>query len=174
MTEIKKYKKQPSVKLKKQWVELYYKKNATVKAIAADYDYPIHTVYRVLRRMDPHRKERNDKGKKRVTATLDIDLDALSFQGESAETQLELFIQETLRAISKKKKMKAEQALHYANRLMDALKKLRGLQFANITKSLDVEIVEAIIRRYEPEATELRVIEIFKEESARIRARKHA
>lgn len=170
--EKKRYKPHPSTKVKREWLQLYYQQKATVKAIADDYGYPAHTVYRVLRKMKPEKDPRSDKGKPKQSPVVDIDFDKLTLEGESPETQLEMFIQEMMRAISKTRKINVNQGIIYVNQLTNALRRLRSVQFANLAKSLDVQIVESIIRRYEPEATELRVIEIFKEESARVKANK--
>ena len=167
----KKYRKSPSLKFKREWLELHFVKNVSVKAIADDYGYPVHTVYRVLDKMDPNRKERSDKGKKQKSPAIDIDFEALNMQGESYETQIEIMIQEILKGISKKKSMAVQKVLSITNQLVNALKKLRSIQFEHMTKNLDVQIVEEIIRTYEPEAMELRVIEVFKQAAARVKAR---
>lgn len=169
----KQYRKRPSIAVKRKWIELFYKQGISVKSIADDYGYPIYTVYRVLEKMDPKKKPRADKGKKRGDAELELpDFDQLSLEGESPETQIELFIQSVLRSIAESKTVKASQALMYMNQFANALKKIRSLQFAAMAKSLDVEIVEEIIRTYEPEATDVRVIEVFKEAAARVKARR--
>lgn len=165
------YRKSPSLKMKREWIELHFQKNVSVKSIADDYGYPVHTVYRILNRMDPNRKERSDKGKKQKSPAIDVDFEALSLQGESYETQIEIMIQEILKALSKKKSIAIQKVLSYTNQLMNAVKKLRSVQFEHMTRNLDVQIVEEIIRTHEPEATELRVIEIFKQASARVKAR---
>lgn len=171
MSTEKKYRKSPSLKVKREWLELHFQKNVSVKAIADDYGYPVHTVYRTLDKMDPNRKERSDKGKKQKSPAIDIDFEALNMQGESYETQIEIMIQEVLKGISKKKSMAVQKVLSITNQLVNALKKLRSIQFEHMTKNLDVQIVEEIIRTYEPEAMELRVIEVFKQAAARVKAR---
>jgi hypothetical protein len=159
----KKYHRSPSLKVKREWLELHFQKSVNVKSIADDYGYPVHTVYRVLNRMDPNRKERTDKGKKQKSPAIDVDFEALNLQGESYETQIEIMIQEILKALSKKKSMAVQKVLSYTNQLVNALKKLRSIQFAQMAKNLDVKIVEQIIRRYDPDVTDLRIIEIVRE-----------
>lgn len=166
----KKYRRQPSVDVKRKWIELFYERKISVKSIADDYGYPPHTVYRVLRTLDPNRKKRSDTGKERKAPMLDVDLDALSVQGESHETVIEILIQEVMRAIASNKKLKASQALLYVGQLTTALKKLRSVQFGQMAKTLDFRIVEGVIRRYEPNATDLQVIEICKEVIAKVKS----
>lgn len=171
--EPKQYRKRPSVAVKRKWIELFYKHGISVKSIADDYGYPIYTVYRVLEKMSPKRKQRSDKGKKRSDVDLELpNFDQLSLEGESPETQIELFIHSVLRSVAESKSIKASQALMYMNQFANALKKIRSMQFSAIAKNLDVEIVEEIIRTYEPDASDVRVIEVFKEAAARVRARK--
>lgn len=160
---VKKYRKHPSLKTKREWLALHFEKNISVKSIADDYSYPVATVYRVLDKLDPNKKERSDKGKAKKTPMIDVDFSALCEQGESYETQIELFIQEIMRALGEKKRISIGQALLYANQLTNALRKLRMVQFGQMAKNLDVKIVERLIRRYEPGASAMRIIEVMKE-----------
>ncbi len=167
----KTYRKHPTINMKRDWIKLYYEQGVSVKSIADNSGYPVHTIYRVLSKMDPHRKERNDKGKPKDSPTIEVNFDKLSLQGESYETQIELLINEILRGISSNNKIKLSQALLYANQLMNALKKLRSIQFEHIAKNIDVQIVQEIIKLYEPQATQFRIIEVFKIASAKAKAR---
>ncbi len=169
MDKVTKYRKSPSLKIKREWIDLHFQKSVSVKSIADDYGYPVHTVYRIVNKMDPNRKERSDKGKKKTSPSIDIDFDALTLQGESYETQVEIMIQEILKGITKRKSIRIEKVLYYTNSLMNALKKLRSIQFGQMAKSLDVKIVERIIRRYDPDVTDLRIIEVVKEVIAEIK-----
>jgi hypothetical protein len=169
----KKYRRSPSTATKRKWLSLYFEENISVQSIADDYGYPVATVYRVLRKMDPNKDERADKGKKRKSPTVDIDFEKLILEGESPETQLEMFIQEMLRAISKKKSIALNSAVTYVNQLTNAYRRLRSVQIGALAKSLDVKIVERIIRRYEPEATPMRIIEVCKEVIAEAKAEKN-
>jgi hypothetical protein len=174
MSDIK-YKKQPSIKTKKKWLDLYYgDTKASVKSIADDFGYPEYTVYRVLRKGDPDKKERSDKGTTKKTPIIDVDFDRLALEGESPETQLGMMIQESIRAISQKKRLTVGQLLLYTNQLTGSLRKLRSVQFGQMAKNLDVKIVERLIRRYEPDAGALRIIEVFKEVAAEVKADKNS
>ncbi len=166
----KTYRKSPSLKTKRDWIDLHFNKGVTVKSLADDYGYPVHTVYRVLAKMDPNRKERSDKGKKQKSPSIDVDFESLNLQGESYETQLEIMFEQFLRGIQAKKRISIDKAIYYGNRLTDMLKKLRSVQFRQMAKSLDVKIVERIIRRYDPDVTDLRIIEVVKEVIAEIKA----
>jgi hypothetical protein len=170
----KKYKSQPSTKTKREWLNLYFEDKRSVKAIADDYGYPEYTVYRVLKKMDPEKMERSDKGQTHKTPIIDVDFDKLALEGESPETQLGMMIQESIRGISQKKKLTVGQLLLYTNQLTGALKKLRSVQFGQMAKNLDVKIVERLIRRYEPEASAMRIIEVTKEVIAEAKADKNA
>lgn len=167
---VKKYRKHPSLKIKREWLDLHFTKSISVKSIADDYGYPVATVYRVLEKLDPNKKERSDKGKPKKSPTISIDLDKLAMEGESYETQLEILFQEIMNGIGAKKNLQIGKALVYANQLTNSLKKLRSVQFGQMAKNLDAKIVERIIRRYEPNATALRVIEIMKEVIAEAKA----
>ncbi len=159
----KRYKRQPSVTMKRKWLELYFEEKISPQSIADDYGYPVYTVYRVLNKMTENKEPRSDKGQTKKSPVVDIDFDKLSLEGESAETQLEMFIQELMRAISKNDKIKISQGLTYVNQLTNAFRRLRSVQIRHLAKDFDVKIVERIIRRYEPQATDLRIIEICKE-----------
>ena len=164
------YRKQPSPKIKREWLKMYYEGKRSQSDIAHTYDYPVSTVNRVLQKMELARKTRSDKGKKKSGPHIDLpDFDKLTLDGESAETQLEIFIHTLITGIQSVKKIKASQSIAYVNQLTNALKKLRSIQFAGIAKSIDAKIVINIIRRFEPHATEMRVIEIFKEEFIRLK-----
>lgn len=157
--------------MKREWIDLHFKKGISVRSIADTYGYPRSTVYRWIGKMDPHKKERSDKGKARRVLELP-DLNKLSLDGESPETQIEIMIDALMSAISKQ--IKPMQAVTYVKQLTMALKQLRSMQFASMAKDIDAKVVESIIRRYEPNATSLRVIEVFKEELARVKARETA
>lgn len=165
--EKKSYRRQPSVDMKRKWLDLFYQQKVSVKSIADEYGYPVYTVYRVLNKMTEAKQARSDKGRKRASPVIDIDMGVLSLQGESHETQLEMFIGELMRAIGQNRKIKVSQALVYVNQLTNAFRRLRSVQIRQLAKDFDVKLVERIIRRYEPTATDLRVIEICKEEIAK-------
>lgn len=161
--------------MRREWFELFYKQGWQQTMIAEKYNYPVWTVNRVLNKLsaDEGRKTRSDKGKSKPSPTLELpDFEKLALEGESTEVQIEMFINALFSAVRNTKKLKASQAILYVNQLTNALRRLRSIQFANMAKNLDLKIVHSIIRRYEPDATEMRVIEIFKEEAARVKAEK--
>lgn len=169
----KKYKKTPSVLARKQWFELYFSKNVPVDAIAADYKVPISTVYYWLRKMDPKRKQRSDKGKAQKSAVLELpDITAMTLDGQTLEQSIELVINGLIQAITANKKIKLNSATTAINQLTLNLRRLRSIQFEAMAKSIDAKIVEGIIKHYEPTATSMRVIEVFKEARARVRSEK--
>lgn len=162
-------KKHPSAKVKREWITLYYDKKVSIKSIADDYGYPYTTVWRTLTRLDPKRKERKDKGKSK-TPDLDLpNLEQLSLDGESTETQIEVVITALMAAVTRSKKLKPNQAITYIGQLTNALKRLRSIQLEAMLKNIDASVVAAIVRRYEPGASDLRVVEVFRQELAGLR-----
>lgn len=163
---ILKYRKRVPIKLRKEWEELYFVKHIGVRSIADTYQYPPYTVYRVLEgRTKKDDDARSDKGKKKDGPAIELpDIENLTLDGESAETQIELYIQSLLRAISTNQKMKANQVIYYVKELTNTLKKLRSMQLDAMLKNVDAKVVARIIRRFEPDAGELRIIQIFEQE----------
>lgn len=171
MKEERTYRKQPTVAMKREWIKLYYQQGVSVKSISDQYGYPVYTIYRVLQKINPNRKERSDKGKSK-SPKLDLSgFIELQKQGESAETILENFIYALLDAIAANPKITAKEGLAYTSSLMKNLKLLRSMQLTTMIKEIDIKILEALVRRYEPDASDLRVIQVIKEVIAEIKAK---
>lgn len=165
-------KKHPSAKMKRDWLTLYYEKKVSLRSIADDYGYPYSTVWRTVSKMDPNRKVRKDKGKSNVPDLELPDLNKLSLDGESPETQIELVINALMSVVMASKKLKPNQAITYISQLTNTLKRLRSIQFAALAKEAEPRIIETIIRMYEPTATDMRVIEVFKQAVQTLRGEK--
>ncbi|HXF99764.1 MAG TPA: hypothetical protein VNL69_03220 [Bacteroidota bacterium] len=162
--------KHPSIAMKKEWCDLYFHKKISVKSIAETYGYTTWTVYKVLHELNPNRNP-YERRKKRKPSGIELpDLKKLALDGESAETMLETIIHALMDALSSTGGVKMDDALRYLNSLTQTLKKLRSIQIEAMLKNIDARVVESIIRHYEPDATDMRVIEVFKEHLEKVKA----
>jgi transposase len=158
-----------SAKIKREWVELYYDKNISAKSIAETYGYPTRTVYHVVSKFKTI--DRRVKREKKEAAMIELpDIERLIMDGETPETQLELFIQSLITAISKNQTIKPEAVIKYISALTNALQRLRSIQLEGLLKTLDAKVVIALIRRLEPNASDLRCVEIFNEVLAEVKS----
>jgi transposase-like protein len=158
-----------SAKIKREWVELYWDKKISAKSIAETYGYPMSTIYRVVSKLKT--SDQRVKQEKKEAAMIELpDVERLIMDGETPETQLELFIQSLITAISKSPKIKPEAVIKYITGLTNALQRLRSIQLEGLLKTLDAKVVIALIRRLEPNASDLRCVEIFNEVLAEVKS----
>ena len=75
----------------------------------------------------------------------------------------------TLNAIRADKKIEPAQRVVLLDKLISMRKTLQVLSLANHLKRADAELISMIIRRFEPTATDERVIQIYNEELAKLR-----
>lgn len=167
------YRKIPPPRLRKTWIEQYYNKKVTLESLAKESGYPLSTVYYWVKKMDPERKTRSDKGKPRDSVTIEMpDIPKMTLDGHSLEENAELIMSALQQQITINRKIKARDAIYLTGQITLQIKRLRSIQFDLMAKNLDIKIVQSIIRRYEPNASPMRAIEIIKEEAARVKQEK--
>ena len=76
----------------------------------------------------------------------------------------------TLKEVQNDVNMDAKTKVGLLDKLLSIKKKLQSIELTSHLKSLDSEVIAAIIRRYEPDATDEEVIKIFLEELEKCKA----
>jgi len=97
-----------------------------------------------------------------------IDTDIVS-TGKTADQLLESQFEYALVSLDLDKDIRIDSRVQYLDKLFGMRKTIQQVKLESHIKRLDATIIGAIIRRYEPDASDERIIEIYKEEFVKLK-----
>lgn len=106
------------------------------------------------------------KAKKKKT----IQSPAPDEQDKPIENKLDSLLQTAVNELENAKDMEVETKILLLNKIFDMKKKSQSITLANHLRRADADILAVIIRRYEPGASDDRIIEIYHEAETIIRS----